>query len=381
MFEIFSNIVSIFLILLIGVYGNKKGIITEETQKGLIEILLNITLPLMIVSSFSFSFHESIMNNIIKAFIYSFICFIIAIPLCHMLFKKVKSEGKIIGVYGNKKGIITEETQKGLIEILLNITLPLMIVSSFSFSFHESIMNNIIKAFIYSFICFIIAIPLCHMLFKKVKSEGKRRVLQFSSVFSNCGFIGFPIVNMVFGSEGVIYASIFNLFFTIFLWTYGVILYSDSKEKNDIKRILLNPSMISVYIGLPILIFNINIPQIILYPTNMVGSMTTPISMIVIGGVLSKVDFRKMLKDGSIYYGALVKLALLPLTVLILGSILKDNTIVVKTLVLVQAMPVATTTTIFAEKFNMEKEYSAIIVLVTTLISLLTLPFWISYLV
>ena len=123
------------------------------------------------------------------------------------------------------------------------------------------------------------------MLFKKVKSEGKRRVLQFFSVFSNCGFIGFPIVNMVFGLEGVIYASIFNLFFTIFLWTYGVILYSDSKEKKDIKRILLNPSMIAVYIGLPILIFNINIPQIILYPTNMVGSMTTPISMIVIGGV------------------------------------------------------------------------------------------------
>ena len=75
------------------------------------------------------------------------------------------------------------------------------------------------------------------MLFKKVKSEGKRRVLQFFSVFSNCGFIGFPIVNMVFGLEGVIYASIFNLFFTIFLWTYGVILYSDSKEKKDIKRI------------------------------------------------------------------------------------------------------------------------------------------------
>ena len=71
----------------------------------------------------------------------------------------------------------------------------------------------------------------------------------------------------------------------------------------------------------------------------------------------------------------------MPLTVLILGSILKDNTIVVKTLVLVQAMPAATTTTIFAEKFNIEKEYSAIIVLVTTLISLLTLPFWISYLV
>ena len=73
---------------------------------------------------------------------------------------------------------------------------------------------------------------------------------------TNCGFIGFPIVFSIYGNEGVIYASIFNLFFTAFLWTYGVILFNGKMKREDIKKVLLNPAIVAVFIGLIIMIIN-----------------------------------------------------------------------------------------------------------------------------
>lgn len=279
-----------------------------------------------------------------------------------------------VGIYGVKKGIINEEVEKGLRNLLLKITLPLLVVSSFSLSFEDDMMQNVLKSFLYSFIAFIIAIIVSYIFLIFFKDKEKGRVLQFANVFSNCGFIGFPIIESIFGGEGVIYTSIFNMFFSIFLWSYGVILYSDKLEKKDIKNILLNPGIIAVYIGLPLLIFRIQLPNSIYNTLKTVGSMTTPISMIIVGCVLSKVKLRDALKDWTIYYSALLKLIIMPISIFIFGKIIKDDSVVMKTMVILQAMPAATMTSIFAENFNKQKEYAAIIVLITTLLSLITFP-------
>ena len=122
----------------------------------------------------------------------------------------------LVGVYAAKKRIITKEINKGLTNILLKITLPCLVVSSFIFDLSDELKDNIIRCFIYSPLVLIISIVISYILLIPIKGE-KKIIIQFANVFSNCGFIGFPIVFSIYGNEGVIYASIFNLFFTAFL--------------------------------------------------------------------------------------------------------------------------------------------------------------------
>ncbi|MCR1951661.1 MULTISPECIES: AEC family transporter [unclassified Clostridium] len=279
----------------------------------------------------------------------------------------------LIGVYGTKKNIINEGVNRGLRRILLEITLPLLVINSFSFTFNEGMGRNVISAFIYSVLFMILGGIISFILLKPFKGE-KKKILHFANFFSNCGFIGFPIINSIFGAEGVVYTSIFNMVFTIFLWTYGVMIFSDKLSKENIKKVLLNPSIIAVYIGIPIMIFNIKLPIAILDTTKIVGDMTAPISMIIVGSILAKVKIKSIFKEVSVYYGALIKLIVIPLAIYMIKLIIKDNSNVIDTMIIIQAMPAAAMTSIFAADFDKEKEYGAIVVFVTTLLSIVTIP-------
>ena len=279
----------------------------------------------------------------------------------------------LIGVYGSKKNIINEEINKGLRRILLEITLPLLVINSFSFEFSDGMGKNVLTAFIYSITFMALGAIISYIFLFPLKGE-KKKILHFANVFSNCGFIGFPIINSLYGAEGVVYTSIFNMVFTIALWTYGVMIFSDKMLKEKIKKVLVNPAIIAVYIGIPIMLLNIKLPSFLLDTTKIVGDMTAPISMIIVGSILSKVRIKDVFKEISIYYEALIKLIIIPLILFLIKIIIKDNTTVINTIIVLQAMPAAAMTSIFAADFNKEKEYSAKVVFMTTLLSIITIP-------
>lgn len=279
----------------------------------------------------------------------------------------------LIGVYGTKKNIINEEVNKGLRRILLEITLPLLVINSFSFDFAEGMGKNVFISFIYSIVFIAIGGIISYILLIPMKGE-KKKILHFANVFSNCGFIGFPIINSLYGAEGVVYTSIFNMIFTIVIWTYGVMIFSDKISKENIKKVLVNPAIIAVYIGIPMMLFKIKLPSAILDTTKIVGDMTAPISMIIVGSILSKINIKDVFKEVSMYYGALIKLVLIPLGLIGIKAVLKDNSNIINTIIIIQAMPAAAMTSIFAADFNKEKEYSAIVVFITTLLSIVTIP-------
>lgn len=279
----------------------------------------------------------------------------------------------LIGIYGSKKNIINEEINKGLRRILLEITLPLLVINSFSFEFSDGMGKNVLTSFIYSITFMALGAIISYIFLFPLKGE-KKKILHFANVFSNCGFIGFPIINSLYGAEGVVYTSIFNMVFTIALWTYGVMIFSDKMSKENIKKVLLNPAIIAVYIGIPMMLFKVKLPSFILDTTKIVGDMTTPISMIIVGNILAKVRIKDLFKEISIYYGALIKLIIIPLGLIIIKIFLNDNTTIINTIIVIQAMPAAAMTSIFAADFNKEKEYSAIVVFITTLLSIITIP-------
>ena len=284
----------------------------------------------------------------------------------------------LVGVYAAKKRIITKEINKGLNNILLKITLPCLVVSSFIFDLSDELKDNIIRCFIYSPLVLIISIVISYILLIPIKGE-KKIIIQFANVFSNCGFIGFPIVFSIYGNEGVIYASIFNLFFTAFLLTYGVILFNGKMKREDIKKVLLNPAIVAVFIGLIIMIFGFDIPSVLSSTLDLVGNMTSPLSMIMVGVILGNAKIISYLKDKTIYYSAFLKLIIMPCILILISRLLKDTSLVIKTLIIVTAMPAAAMTSILAESFDKESEYSAVIVFITTLFSVITFPILLNF--
>lgn len=288
----------------------------------------------------------------------------------------------VVGVIGSKFRIITSELNDGLIKFLLNITLPFMVVSSFSFSFDSSIKSNVIKGFYYSLIAYIILILISSLLLIPVNGD-KKTIIHFASVFTNTGYIGFPVLNAIYGPEGVVYGSIFNMFFVIFVWTYGIMLFKGHIKKEELKKeiitTLINPSIIAVIIGVTIVMTDIKIPQILFRGINSVGNISAPLSMIIIGAIFSNGGFGNSFKDWSLYYGLVIKMVIIPLTLILLSKTV-ESTIVINSIIIIASMPAAIMTSIFAENYNKEKSFALVIVLMTTLLSIFTIPILIKLL-
>lgn len=283
----------------------------------------------------------------------------------------------LVGVYGSRKKIITSEINKGLIDILIQIGLPFMIVNSFIFTYDDTIKSNVIKTFYYSLIAYIITIIISYLLLLPVKNH-KKTILHFANVFTNTGYVGFPILYSIYGEEGIIYGSIFNMFFVIFVWTYGLMLFKGNFErkelKQEIKNILLNPSIIGVFTGIIIMFFDIQLPNALTSSIKSIGNITGPLSMLIIGVILSNIKIRKHLGDWTIYYGIITKLVIIPIIIYFISLLAGDNSKAINTVIIMTAMPASAMTSIFAESFNKEKEYAAVLVSVTTLLSLITVP-------
>ncbi|WFA09150.1 AEC family transporter [Tissierella sp. Yu-01] len=283
----------------------------------------------------------------------------------------------LVGVYGSKKKIITPSINKGLTDILINLTLPLLIISSFMISFNDDMRTNLYKAFILSPITFFVLFILSKVLVIPIKGD-KKKVLNFSNIFTNTGFIGFPLLNAIYGAEGVVYGSVFNMFLNLFVWSYGVMLFrgyeSRKNLKNEILTVLKHPTIISVIIGLIIMITSIRVPNVIHSSVNLIGDITGPLSMIVVGVNLTNVNFKKHLRDWTIYYGTFVKLIIMPMIIILVFEILGESSIVSDSIIVQVAMPTATLASIFAEKYNKALEYSTIMVVITTLLSVVTIP-------
>ena len=283
----------------------------------------------------------------------------------------------LVGVYSSKKKIITPAINKTLTDILIQVALPFMIVTSFMFTYDNTIKSNIIKTLLYSLITYIIVIFISYLILLPIHGD-KKTILHFANVFTNTGYVGFPILYSIYGPEGVIYGSIFNMFFVIFLWTYGLILFKGAFEKKEIKQeiinILLNPSIIAVIVGLIVMIMGIQLPEALLSSMNSIGNMTGPLSMIIIGVILSNVRVKEHLKDWTIYYGISTKLIIIPVFIYLIFLLLVDITKPEITVIIMTAMPASTMTSILGESYNKEKEYAAIIVSATTLLSLITVP-------
>jgi malate permease and related proteins len=279
----------------------------------------------------------------------------------------------IIGIIAKKKNYLSKEVNKGLSDILLNITLPLLVVSSFTAKYSKDMFINIGKVFIFSMLINIILIVLSKIIFSKFP-KNERNILKFATVFSNCGFMGFPVLESLYGKTAVFYGSIFNITFNLFMFTYGIMLFTSKKDIINFKRILINPVIICTGIGLLIFRFSIKLPIPIDKTINMVGSMTTPLSMLIIGAMLADINIKEAVLGYKVYLVSLLRLIIAPIITLLILKLLSVDGLILNVLVVIQSMPSAATAAVFTEKYGGDESLTSRCILMTTVFSIITIP-------
>jgi predicted permease len=191
--------------------------------------------------------------------------------------------------------------------------------------------------------------------------------------------MGLPLMKALYGDDGVFYGSFYIVAFNIVLWTYGYMMIGGrGSRKQVLKKVFANPSIVAVYIGMIIFIFSIRIPEMITGAVDAVGNMTMPLSMLIIGAVISTAKLRTVFSDWRVYFAGAVRLLVMPLIAICLTFIPGIPHMPVAVLVTALAMPAAANTTVFSELFNKDAIFASKCVSVSTLLSILTIPLVVS---
>ncbi len=282
----------------------------------------------------------------------------------------------VIGVFAKRKSILPEESNKVLTDFLINIILPCNIINSFRAELKIEVLINFVRIFLLAFGIQIFAIIINNFLYRN-QSEERQKVLKYATVISNAGFMGMAVVEGVFGMAGAMYASISLISQRALLWSAGLAYFTKANTKKELfKKILTHPCLVSVYIGLILMIFQIPLPDFLGRTIRSIGNTTTPVSMILIGLILGEIKDLKNFVTKTVMFYTTIRLVGLPLIVFLVGKFFGFDEILIGVQILITGMPAASTTAILAGKYNGDVEFATKCILVSSALSMITIPIW-----
>lgn len=284
-----------------------------------------------------------------------------------------------VGLIARRLKKIHGDINAQLSELMMFFLLPCTVVSSFLHGDPREALSGGALIFAVALFSHLGSALLGSFLFRKTEARTKK-VLQFQTVFSNSAFMGYPIMESMYGKPGVLYGAFYNVAFTLFLWTYGYSLYSGQKSAKTLKNVLTSPGLLSMGIGLALAFLPFDLPYPVVKTIDILGSMTTPLCMIVIGSTLAEIEFKDIFSGSHIYVAAFLRLIALPVATLLALRLIGVEGIPLGISVIAVAMPAGTTTVIFAKKFGGDAHLATRCVFFSTALSIVTIPF-IMYLI
>ena len=281
----------------------------------------------------------------------------------------------IAGFVSHKRGIINEEFERKLSGFVIKVTCPALLISS-TMGDKMPDREHIPMLLLVSLLTYVILIPLAYVqpVLMRVK-RNLRGMYSFMLTYSNVGFIGYPVVASIYGSDAVFYACILNVFNTITVFIWGVMFISGENLKNGFRfRLFVSPAMIATYISVIIVILNLHTPKAIAMPLSILGNMTVPSSLIVIGAALAEIPTRKMVGTPHIFIMCFLKLLVLPLLVYYAMIMIGIDTRISSINMILIAMPVASFGTMFCMQMGKDETTMSQGTFWTTLLSVVSIP-------
>lgn len=280
-----------------------------------------------------------------------------------------------IGWYLRKKGLITEEGKRVLTDLVIDLILPCNIIQSFMIELDREILMRGLQILVISVILQMFCTLISATCYNRIEKE-KKNVLQYATVCSNAGFLGNPVAEGLFGSLGLLYASIYLIPQRIVMWSAGVSYFTESPSKWEVvKKVLKHPCIIAVEVGLVFMITQVKLPGFLTKTLLSFSSSTTPVTMLLIGSIMAGADLKTMVTKITMVF-SLVRLVLIPLAVFAGCALCRVDGVVAGVAVILAAMPAGSTTAILAAKYHRDEEFASKCVVLTTILSMVAIPVW-----
>lgn len=280
------------------------------------------------------------------------------------------------GFIGGKTKVLGESVTEKLSVFVIKIVQPFLIVNSFlglEFSvdnFKTGLLILLIGICMHAGMA-----AIAFLLAKPIKPMDERKLSEYSMVFANIGFIGFPILEAIFGKIGLFYGAFYLVSFHLFLWTWGIAILA--RNRKDIKitprKIFINNGTVPIAIGLVLFLINIKYPAFITSFTSAIADIGTPVSIMITGANLARRSFKKMFTNWHVYYVCAMRLIAMPLAAIVIVKLLGLPEYLVIFSGVMAAMPCPAVVTMFGEMYKISPGYASELVGSSTLLSIATI--------
>lgn len=281
----------------------------------------------------------------------------------------------VLGYALCKLGYMGDKFDQKLSSIVIDVTCPALILSSVMGA--ELPDRSLILPLLgISFLTYILLLVYGFWVPRFVsQSRDEQGMIGFALMFANVGFIGYPIVSAIFGPKAVFYAALLNIPNTFFIFTAGVMLVKGEHNMKSLSaKVLFSPAMIAAFVAALMVAFGVRTPDIIARPVTMVGNITIPAALMVIGSSMARLPLKEIIGSPKVYVASLLRLVVVPLSVYFLFRFCGVTDVINNINTVIIAMPVASYGTMFCMKYGRNPSLMTEMTFITTLGSILTIP-------
>lgn len=307
----------------------------------------------------------------------------------------------LFGFYLRRKGVFKDGTAKILTDVILSASLPALAFNAFMQDINKTSLMQGINLLIWGFAIYIILIFITKFIYIKYNGD-KKVVLEILTTFGSTTFFGIPIISAVYGATGVMYASIFNIAYRVFLYSYAYIKMSGIKaDKNNIKQMFLNSIVLATFLGMFIWVFQDSLPQItigeksyaflridktafwLFKPMTYLAALSSPLAWLAIGAKLADISLVEAISSRDSWIYSFIKVLVVPfinliaLYILTVTNILPISFVGLASVIIMMATPTATVAAAYAIKFDKESVLTSNCSLLSTIFSVICMPLWI----
>lgn len=274
---------------------------------------------------------------------------------------------------------IDKNTNSKLVNLLLMVFMPASLFNAFPSEYSKEYSDLFFMGLVGGVVTMLLVMVVAKIVYNRRFFRGELSYeAQFSFIFNNATFLGYPLINMAFGERGIIPYCGFIIAFNFALFSYGVWLFERKITPRFILKTVFNPNILAVVIGMVFFLCRVNVTAtipIMHESIRYIAGATTPLSLLCIGYMLSTSNFKKIIQKWKLFLVAAIQLVFAPIiTYVVTKLILNFPSEVVLICTLIQALPTATSLGLFAEKYGGDTTESSQLVVISTLMSIVTMP-------